>query len=149
VTNTLDVPRARLHFTFAIVDGWPPVAGETVWATELDLDRFIVDNIPFFAIGIALNDVVEAKADDQGGLEFVRKISSGGHSTIRVIAKESLHSKLKAQLRELGCGMESGVFPTHFAVDVPPETDLVAVLSLCKRWLANGIAEYETGCLQS
>jgi Domain of unknown function (DUF4265) len=148
MSEILEVARERVHFTFTIVDEWPPVAGETLWATVLSEDTYLVDNIPFFAQGIALNDTIEARPGQDGIIEFVRKVSSGGHSTLRFIAHENEHPMMKENLAELGCGIESGAFTSHFTVDVPPTANLRAVLNLSKRWLAEGVAEYETACLQ-
>ena len=147
MTTELEVPRVHVHFTFTIVDEWPPVRGECVWATVLGDDRYLIDNIPFFAMDIALNDVVEAKSTDGGELEFVRKVRSGGHSTLRVLAEPDLQSELRGQILALGCGIEADGSGVQFAVDVPPESDLEAVLALCEGWLAAEIAGYETACL--
>jgi uncharacterized protein DUF4265 len=149
MNEVLEVARVRVHFTFTIADGWPPVAGETIWATGLGDDRYLVDNIPFFAMGIALNDTIEARVGADGILEFVRKVSGGGHSTLRFVADESEHAALQEQLIALGCGVESGAFTTHFAVDVPPASRMRAVLGLCQEWLDAEVAEYETACLQN
>jgi hypothetical protein len=147
VTETLEVPRTHVHFTFTRAGGWPPVAGECLWATPLGGNRYLIDNIPFFAAGIALNDTVEARIVPDGELEFVRRVIAGGHSTLRVSAKPGLNARLQQQLGDLGCGIEGTGPDSLFAVDVPPETDLRQVLSLCKAWLADGSAEYETGWL--
>jgi hypothetical protein len=146
--DVLEVQRTHIHFAFDVDGDWPPVAGESLWVTELDDHRYLVDNIPFFVLGVALNDVVEAAPGPDGCLAFVRKISSGGHSTVRILGSAERRDTHVEQLQALGCGIEGSGFGDLFAVDVPPEVNLVAVLALCKRWLDTNQADYETGCLQ-
>jgi len=146
--EALEVPRTHIHFTFDQDDDWPPVAGESLWATELGGGRYLIDNIPFFIPNIALNDVVIARPRGDGCLQFVRKVSSGGHSTIRVTGSDGNRGDHVEELQALGCGIEGSGFGSLFAVDVPPEVSLEAVLVLCSRWLAHNQADYETACLQ-
>jgi hypothetical protein len=146
--EALAVQRMHIHFAFDVSDGWPPVAGESLWATGLDGDRYLVDNIPFFILGVALNDVVEAQVRPDGCLDFVRKLTGGGHSTLRILGSADNRDHHIEQLQALGCGIEGSGFGDLFAVDVPPGTDLGTVLALCKTWLAEEQADYETGCLQ-
>jgi hypothetical protein len=146
--EALAVQRTHIHFTFDSSEDWPPVAGESVWATELDDRRYLIDNIPFFVVGIALNDVVEGRHRPDGCLDFVRKISGGGHSTLRIVGSDDNRDSHVEQLRALGCGIEGSGFGDLFAVDVPPAANIQAVLALCKQWLESNQADYETGCLQ-
>jgi hypothetical protein len=146
--EALEVPRTHIHFAFDSAEAWPPVAGESLWATELDAHRYLIDNIPFFVVGIALNDIVEARVRPDGCLQFVRKISGGGHSTLRIMGSDGNRDDHVEQLKALGCGIEGSGFGDLFAVDVPPERSLPAVLALCKQWMRSHMADYETGCLQ-
>jgi hypothetical protein len=135
MTESLAVPRTHIHFTFDPDDCWPPVAGETLWVTELGDGRYLIDNIPFFVENIALNDVVEAKPGEDGCLHFARKLLSGGHSTIQVAAHERVESEVMDALRALGCGLERDA-PGCFSVDVPPGVSLVEAMATCDRWSA-------------
>lgn len=145
----LRVPRTKVHFTFDPEADWQPVRGEWIWATELGHGHYLVDNIPFFVRGVSLNDTITAATAPSGDLEFVAKVRSAGHSTLRIITEEVFRAMMCDELMALGCGIE-GMGPGYpFAVDVPPTADLGVVLDLCKKWLAQEIADYETGCLQS
>jgi hypothetical protein len=150
MSQSLEVPRTHIHFTFDTDDCWPPVPGEALWATELGDDRYLIDNIPFFVEEIALNDVVEARAGEDGCLHFTRKLASGGHSTIQVGAHETVEEELIGALKTLGCGLERDE-PGFFSVDVPPEVSLLDALALCDRWSSTGFDSIVTAkaiCLQ-
>jgi len=74
----------RIYFRLSKhADGYPLTSGETLWATAVGRGAYRIDNIPFFAIGVSLGDVIEAKAID-GLLTFVKVRKRGGHATLRV-----------------------------------------------------------------
>ena len=55
----------RIQFRLTLdEDGYPPASGETLWATALGDGTYRIDNIPFFATGVSLGDVVEAEMID-------------------------------------------------------------------------------------
>src|SRR4029453_5700174 len=68
-------------------DGYPPASAETLWATALGNAAYRIANIPFFARGVSLGDVVETKMID-GLPTFARVRQRGGHATLRVAAVE-------------------------------------------------------------
>ena len=49
-------------------DGWPPVASEGVWATPLGNGLYHVENIPWFAVDVAADDVFRGVVDGEGRL---------------------------------------------------------------------------------
>ena len=44
-------------------DGYPPAAAETLWAVREGEGLFRLDNIPIFATGVALGDIVSGVPD--------------------------------------------------------------------------------------
>jgi hypothetical protein len=69
--------------------GWPPVSSEGLWALPLGGDRYRLDNAPWFARGLAADDVVEALAGPDGVLWATRRTAWGGRMTVRVVPRRS------------------------------------------------------------
>jgi hypothetical protein len=65
-------------------DGYPPASAETLWALKVGESLFKIDNIPFFALGVAVNDIVSA-VPEESVFRFKEVVHPSGHSTIRVI----------------------------------------------------------------
>jgi hypothetical protein len=129
-------------------DGYPPVTHESVWATQVEQGLYRLGNIPFFARGVAYEDIVSAVRKDDGTLGFVDVVQPSGHSTLRVIAyEESDAPVLRRKLEKFGCDTEQSHIPNLFAVDVPPSVPLDAVRHLLDADNASERWEYEEACL--
>lgn len=128
-------------------DDYPPAAYENLWASPVGPGLYKIDNIPFFAMGIALEDVVSAQPE-QGVLLFGEVVRSSGHSTIRIFTDDAEQAPaIRAFFAELGCISEQSHIPGLIAVDVPPSVPLEPL----RQFLADGAAEdawgYEEACL--
>src|SRR5579871_3407697 len=102
-------------------DGYPPAEVEALWANPRD-GGYEIDNIPFYAKGIALGDVVAVEKTDDDELEFKNVLHRGGHSTYRVWLRDRRPDDpqfTRDQLRNLGLLVESDL-TFLLAVDVPP-----------------------------
>jgi hypothetical protein len=77
VVDAGDFVKVRFRLTRDEV-GWPPVAGEGIWAWALGGDEYRIGNIPWFARGLASDDLVEAKTDAGRAIQMVSFGSSGG-----------------------------------------------------------------------
>ena len=105
---------------------------ETPWATALGGDLYELDNTPWFAYGVSLKDIIEARPRAPGEFpEFVRVVRKGGYRTVRVLLNEKRDQSAKSQavldsLKALGCRYEdmNGLL---IGVDIPPSADLMAV----------------------
>jgi len=84
-------------------DDYPPADYEGLWARALGEGLFQVDNIPFFAKGIAYGDIVSAVTEPRE-LRF----------------REKEVSTVGALLEKLGCAIERSHIPGLISVDVPP-----------------------------
>lgn len=137
----------KVLFQLEVVDGYPPVAVESVWAKELADGTCQLKNIPFFAALVSFDDVVSVKR--KGQERFFKKLVRGsGHSTLRVILQKATSAKaLGAALTKLGCSWE-GNTPKHLAIDVPPEAPLEPVQVLLAAGERAGKWEYEESALQ-
>lgn len=105
-------------------DGYPAEDVESLWGLRR-ADGIELDNIPFFAKGVALGDVVMVRVAPDGALEFESVVRRGGHSTYRIlILKKHPHDPKHTmdELIDLGLTVEEDA--GLLAVDVPPEVSL-------------------------
>jgi len=122
---------------------------ESIWACPVS-DGFRVDNIPFYVLGIALDDIVSAEMDAGGMLRYKKLVRSSGHSTIRLwFAKndENHVTSVRQMLRELGCESERSDRPRLVAVDIPPAVSYERVRTMLDEQEKLGVFEYEEACL--
>lgn len=135
----------EIHFKLAQDDeGWPPVPAETIWARDEGEGRFVLLNVPFFALGVSRGDLVEVTETDDGVLHFARVVEASGHSTLRIIAADPLRiEEIAEQVMRRGCDVEAGYIPALVSVDVPPQAEYPAL----QRWLddleAAEVLDYE------
>jgi hypothetical protein len=99
---------------------------ETLWADVVGENLYRLDNLPWYAYRVSLQDVVEALPDPSGQLRMVRIVKKSGNRTLRVICEVgqadgelTFESKqLLAGLVERGCSYE-GANKRFVAVNVP------------------------------
>ena len=119
---------------------------ESVWATK-EGDNYRINNIPFFATNIALNDLVSAKEDD-GGLYFDRLIEPSGHSAVQmIIFDEKEVMQIGKELEQFGCTWEGSHIKTLIAIDIPKEILYSAVNQYLDKGEKNGRWSYKEACL--
>ena len=105
-------------------DDYPPADFESLWAISLGGGLYKVENIPFFAMGIALGDVVSAKPE-QGFLRFKDVVQPSRHKTMRVIIYDKREVPAARELlKKQGCDVEQSHIPGLISVDVPPAVSL-------------------------
>ena len=112
----------KMHFELELdEDGdWPPVSVETMWVEPLDQGLYRLHNVPFFAKGVARDDILSGDIDDEGVLRFTGVAKRGEHSTIQVIAgEETFRTELIDELLALGCSVEGSAWSALFTVDIP------------------------------
>ncbi len=105
-------------------DGYPPEDVEALWGIRR-ADGIELDNIPFFAKGVALGDVVRVEQAPDGALEFESVVRRGGHSTYRILLIEKQAEDPQHAMDELiALGLSVEEDAGLLAVDVPPEVSL-------------------------
>jgi hypothetical protein len=119
---------------------------ESVWATK-EGDYYRINNIPFFATNIALNDLIKAEEDD-GGLYFEDIVETSGYSVVQIIFfNEDDVVEVEKYLEGLGCTWEGSHVKTLISVDIPKDVNY----SIVKNYLDKGeIGErwsYKEACL--
>ena len=146
--STTDAGRIKIALRLEQEDGWPPVAWELLWAIARVGDTAQVDNIPFFAKGLASGDLV-AFSRDADQLTFAGVLVPGGHSTIRVIMYElEQKAATRETLHRLGCETEGSHLPSLFAVDVPPNVSYERVVEFLDERASADVLEYEEGAIR-
>lgn len=137
--------RTRITLTYKDLDG--NFAQETIWAEDLGEGRFKVDNIPFFAPNLALNDIITAEEED-GILHFEQILEVSGHSTLQIIFfQPDQSSGVLARLEALGCAWEGMKNQPYFSVDIPVSVDYPLVKNLLKVYCQKDILDYREACL--
>lgn len=112
----------------------------------------MIDNTPFYAREIALNDVVSATTDIDGVLTFSSLVRPSGHSTVRLwFGKDNLHAlvSIRQKLRELGCTSEQSDLPRLVAIDIPPVVPYKRARQFFVDGEKAGLFDYEEACLGS
>lgn len=133
--------------TFHLEPGaWHGSATETVWAEPVAPGQYRLRNVPFYAFDVSYGDVV-GTGDDTGRLVFGSVLRRGGHSTYRLLLKESLRDQFEAfwkPLADCGCTYEEGHRPL-LAVDVPAEADIFEVYRRLEAGELAGVWSFEEG----
>jgi Domain of unknown function (DUF4265) len=119
---------------------------ESVWATQ-EGEYYRINNIPFLAANIALNDLVSVEKDGDA-LYFDSLIDESGHSTIQmIIFDKSDVLNIGKELESFGCTWEGTHIETLIAIDIPKGIDY----SIVKKYLDKGENEnkwsYKESCL--
>ncbi|MDI1436455.1 DUF4265 domain-containing protein [Polyangium sorediatum] len=119
---------------------------ESLWAIPVS-NGYRIDNIPFYARGVACNDIVAATPDEGGMLRFSGLVTASGHSTVRLwFEDEADVPVVREQLRQMGCESELDL-PRLVAVDIPPAVSYKDVRKFLEQQEAARVFEYEEGCL--
>jgi Domain of unknown function (DUF4265) len=105
---------------------------ETLWAMTVGPGRFKLDNVPWFAYGLSLGDIVEGVEYAPAMYDFTRVAEPSGNRAIRVMLDEGRGTNsdagkvLLAGLTDLGCGYE-GATRRLVGVTIPPSVNLADV----------------------
>ncbi|MFY0529330.1 DUF4265 domain-containing protein [Archangium gephyra] len=128
-------------------DGYPPASVESLWALPKGEGLFQVDNIPFFATGVALGDVVSA-TPEEGAFCFQAVVHPSGHSTLRLAISEAADvPAVRALFEHKGCSVEQSHLPRLIAVDVPPSVPLESLRLVLDAGREQERWDYEEACL--
>lgn len=122
--------------------------GESLWARPLGNDLYEIDNIPFYAYGLNVGDVVLAvPASGSMTPSVIRMVRRSDHRTLRTIfaTTTSELDRLRFMKSILPLGVEyERATDTLFAVDVPPGADYQALCNVLSDAESDGILSYET-----
>lgn len=152
VTNISD-NHVKVHFRMDIDEGgWPPVSVESLWAIDLGDGTVRLNNTPWFVRGIASNDIIVVRPDDDGDLWAGDTVQPSQHCTIRLIVLKDDGSAAARQsvleaFHRLGTTGEGIERYRMVALDVPPEADLPKILKLLNHGDTEEWWHWEEGCV--
>lgn len=98
-----------------------PLSGETLWAEQVADNLFRLDNVPFYAYGFALDDVVRC-TQSEDSWQVQRLETDSGNGTIRILfgdQREHETDSVIGELESVGCIVERA-WARYIAVSVPP-----------------------------
>lgn len=120
---------------------------ESMWGEPVS-NGYRLDNIPFYAKEIALEDIVSAEPDADGALWFSQLVEESGHSTVQIWFEEGVDvQSYRDQLLALGCPSELSDLPRLIAVDVPPSVSYAAIRGFLDREHHAGKLDYQEACI--
>jgi hypothetical protein len=127
---------------------WAGIGGEGVWARPLGNDLYELDNVPLYAYGLNIGDVVCAIAPGPERKPVVQRLErSGGHHTLRVHFTETVAACERVlMLRGLERFQVSyeGQDTKFFALDVAPRGDYEGVIDQLQAWEDQRLLAFET-----
>ncbi len=127
-------------------EGSKVVEFESVWALPSG-NGYKLDNIPFYAKGIAYGDVVAA-VETEGMLLFDGLLEPSNHSTVRIWFADAVDvGDTRKTLEAMGCSSEVSDRPRLVAVDIPPSVSYEEVKAYLDEGEANGRWDFEEACL--
>lgn len=127
-----------------LANHWAGQRTESLWARRTGDGLHQLVSLPFFAYDLAYGDVV--RVTHVGTTRVVREVvRRSGHKTLRVVFRRDDEPRARrvALLSELGVSFESwdGSF---FALDVPPDRDVDAVIDRLEWLEKRDILGFET-----
>ncbi|WP_337244746.1 DUF4265 domain-containing protein [Luteimonas sp. gir] len=129
-------------------DGYPPSDYERLWATPLPSGNYLIDNIPFFVMGLSAGDEVSVK-NEGDELFFDRLIKPSGASTFRIIPVDPSDSEnLRDDIKALGCSSEYNQHVGLIAAEVPASRSIQPFLDYIVERQERGIIDVEEGALR-
>jgi hypothetical protein len=130
-------------------DGYPPVSTEGLWVRPLDSGTVILDNIPFYAKGIAPGDELAVLVGADGETWFQALVSSGGRSVFRIHAESDQQvAKIREELLGLGTPSEVDSKTYLIAVEVPANADISPILDYLVVGQDSSRFDFEEGALR-
>jgi hypothetical protein len=106
---------------------------ETPWVVPVSDGHFRLENIPFYAYGISLGDILEATPADDDPRPLVRRVvTKSGNRTLRVLADEgapSVPQSLLDKIESVGCSY-TGATPRYICINIPPIVPLDTVVAV-------------------
>ena len=120
---------------------------ESVWARPVG-ENFSIENIPFYAVGLALGDVVSVSIDPDGAKRYQHLVTPSGHSTLQVVVFDRKGVEaVRERLKTMGCASELSDLPTLIAVDVPANIEYGPIRDWLDSLERAETASYREACL--
>ena len=121
-------------------------SGESLWAVSLGDDVYEIRNSPWHARNLNWGDWVRAVAPDETKKPvFMAVVKRGGHRTVRIFVEKELEQKTEilSEIERLDASYEN-MNDTVYAVDCPPEMDLVPLVKYLEDLENSGVLKFRT-----
>ena len=129
-------------------DGFPPSDYERLWATPLSNGNYVIDNIPFFVMGISSEDEVSVRQDGNE-LFFKELVEPSGISTFRLVpSDQSMIAKVREDVKALGGRSEYNQHVGLIAVEIPAEQSIDKFLNYIVDEQKQGRLDFQEGALR-
>ena len=141
----------HVKIVFKLLDdgsGYPPVGVERLWATPLNNGNFIIDNIPFYVVGISSGDEVSS-LEVNGEFIFSNLVKKSGNSTFRLFLNNPETSEnVRLALRQKGCSSEFNQHVGVVAVEIPESVEIYPFLEYIVNEQNSDELDIEEGALR-
>ena len=122
--------------------------GESLWVKPLGNDMYELDNVPFYAYGLNLGDVVRAEQIESSLKPQVVEVHSrSGHATLRVFFPKHLQNDRQAEILDSlaphGVTAERAT-RSLVALDLAPGSSMSEVRRMLDELESDGLLSYET-----
>ena len=139
----------KLFLNLEVIDGYPPVSMESIWAEETEEGYLKINNIPFYSKEISLGDIVSGIQTEENYLLYDKTIIHSKNSTLRIVffnENQKFKDKILAKLIDLGC--ESEAFNANFhAINIPIQVDIEEIYLFLDEYVGTDDLDYDTGYL--
>ena len=139
----------KLFLNLEVIDGYPPVSMESIWAEETEEGYLKINNIPFYSKEISFGDIVSVIQKEENYLLYDKTIIHSKNSTLRIVffnENQKFKDKILAKLIDLGC--ESEVFNVNFyAINIPIQVDIEEIYIFLDEFVETDDLDYDTGYL--
>lgn len=138
----------KIFFNLDVVEGYPPVYTESLWAEKLSSGNYKIKNIPFYAKEVSFNDVVSIRVEPGDEFLFHKIVRYSGNSTIRIVFfDENVIKRSLNKLVKLGCSWEC-MNETFYSVNIPAGPSFKKVIKYLERACIQEELDYEYGKLE-
>ena len=147
--NLKVIKMKKLFLNLEVIDGYPPVSMESIWAEVTEEGYLKVNNIPFYSKEISLGDIVSGIQTEENYLLYDKTIIHSKNSTLRIIffnENQKFKDKILTKLIDLGCEYEA--FNVNFyAINIPIEVDIEEIYLFLDEFVETDDLDYDTGYL--
>ena len=139
----------KVSFNLEVIDGYPPVSMESIWAEVTEEGYFKINNIPFYSKEISLGDIVSVIQKEENYLLYDKTIINSKNSTLRIVffnENRKFKDNILTKLIDLGCGSEA--FNVNlYAINIPIQVDIEEIYIFLDGFVETNDLDYDTGYL--
>ncbi|MFC1438988.1 DUF4265 domain-containing protein [Streptacidiphilus sp. N1-10] len=151
--TSISEDHVKVHFRMDVdEDGWPPASVESLWAVDLGDGTVRLVNIPWFARGVASDDIIRVEVDEEGVRWAMETVQASENCTIRLIVLKDggsipARQSVLEDFRRLGTTGEGIEQYRMVALDIPPDADLPRIRKLLEHGESKEWWHWEEGCV--